>query len=116
PGPAGAVGSVELLGDNPLQRDATGRFEHRLARGLDMLQVAEVRGGLGGLRIQHLFETVLALYQRRSAQILAVHEEKIEDEEHQRITSTVRQRGLEGREVGRALRIQRDRFTVNDTV
>jgi hypothetical protein len=106
----GAVGRVEALRHDPLQRHAAGRLQDRLAGHLEMVDVADAPPffGWGGLRrgVEQGLQPRLALAQRQVPQVRPFGEQQVEGEEDQIAAPAVRQRRLQGREVRRAIGAQ----------
>ena len=65
--------------------------------------------------IQQLLQPCLAVREWNTPQVLALHKQEIESEVGQSLDS-FGQRGLQGREIGRAIVIERDDFAVDDAV
>ena len=61
---ARAIGRVELLGDDAFEAHAAGRFQHRIARRLEMLDIAQ-RRMLALEPVQQLLQPRLALAERQ---------------------------------------------------
>ena len=101
-GAARAIGRIELLGDDAFQVHATRRFQHRVARRLEMLDILQARM-LAPEPVEQLLQARLAIAQGQGAQILAVGEQQIEGKEDQLLRLPFGQGRLQRREVGRAM-------------
>ena len=110
----GTVGRVALLGDDAFERQLAGGFQHRVAAGFEMLDIADHAFAVPA--VQQRFQPFLAFKKRQAAQILVSGEQKIEDEEDQMIGLAVRQRGLQCREARRAVVIQRHDLAVDNGI
>ena len=114
-GAAGAIGRIELLGDDAFEREFAGRFQHGIAAALKMLDVADLLV-LAFPRVQQFLQPPLALDQRQRAKILAIGEQQVERVEDQILGLAVGDRGLQRREVRRAVVIERDDLAVDHHV
>ena len=66
-GAAGAIGRVELLGDDAFERQLAGRLQDGVAAGLEMLDIAD-QLALALARLQQFLQPLLALGERQRAQ------------------------------------------------
>ena len=112
---ARAIGRIELLGDDAFQVHATRRFQHRVARRLEMLDILQARM-LALEPVEQLLQARLAIAQGQGAQILAVGEQQIEGKEDQLLRLPFGQGRLQRREVGRAMGIERHRLAIDHAV
>ncbi len=110
---AGGVGCVQPLGDHAFQVQAAGRLQHRVAPAVEVLHIADARGGRG---VQHRLQPFLALGEGQGAQVLAPLEQDVEGVEDQAARLLLRQGELQAGEVRRAVLVQRHRLAVQHDV
>ena len=111
---AGFVRRIETLGDNALEMHPTGRSQHRVARRLEVIDVAQ---GRRQLRLgEQSLQSRLAFAQRQLAQIVALDEQKVEGKEDQLVGLVVGQSRLKHCEVRRAVLVQRHNLAVEQAI
>ena len=112
---AGLVGRVQLLGDDALEVHAAGRLQHRIAAGLEMIDVAQARM-LALHTVEQRLQPRLALRKRQGALILGFEEQQVEGEEDQVFRLVVGECGLQCREIRRAMAVECNSFAVEDAI
>ncbi len=112
---ARAGGGVEPLRHDPFERHAAGRLQDRIAGDLEVVDVADP---LGRLRrgVEQGLQPRLALAERQVAEVRALGEQQVEGEEDQVAGLAVGERRLQGREVRRAVVVQRAGLAVDQAV
>ena len=113
---AGAIGRVQLLGDDALQIHAAGAFQHRLTGGAEMVDVAEAFRACLADPVDPGLKARLAVGQREFAQVLVALEQEVEGEIDQAVGAAVRDGGLQGREVGHVVGVERAQLPVDHGV
>ena len=115
-GATGAIGRVELLGDDAFQPHATGTFQNRCAPGGEMVGVAQARG----MRFRHPVapgpQPRLAVRQGQGAQVLGPVEQQVEGEVDQTVGLLLRDGGLQRREIRQGVLVQGAQLAVEHRV
>ena len=106
-GAARAIGRVERLGDDAFEVHAAGRLQHGIAARSRSARRSGCSRHACPCGVEQLLQPRLALAQRQVAQILAVGEQQIEDEEDQVVGLALGQRRLQGGEIRRAVVVER---------
>ena len=114
-GASGAIGRIQLLGDDAFQLQFACRFQHGIAAFFEMLDVAD-QLFFAIPPLQQLLQAFLALAQRQRAKILTIGEQQIEREEDEVAGLAVRDRRLQRRETGHAVVVERDDFAVDQRI
>src|SRR5215472_3199264 len=110
------IGGIQVFGDDPFERHAPGGFEDGGTVRLEMLDIAQELALVLAQRLEQRMKPRLALAERQVAQILVTFEQKVEGEEDQVLRLPLRERGLEGGEIRRAVIVQRRDLTVDDRI
>jgi len=109
------IGRIEFLGDDALQVHAAGRFQHRVARRLEMLDILQT-GMLAPQPFEQLLQARLAIAQGKRAQVLVPGEQQVAGKEDQLLRLSFGERCLQGGEVGCAVGVERHRLTIDQAV